>query len=570
VSAPGHHTGPVAAVSARGHDLVSGAYDGAVARWRVDLAQRRVQLASHSVLHSKGVNVVAVANDGIVGSGGSDGRALVIDTAGNALREISHGVDVEALAFSADCQTMATGGTDGQLCISYPGRFLPLAVRHGKTVGAVLSSSGGFFTGCNDGKIRFVSNDGSAMRVVGMAEGPVKSLASAGRHVFAGSHDNTIRVLKAGGRAPVVASFSTTPKSLAMSPRGDELYVGTYDQSIHRFLVRRDGGLEPIDRVRSARHWAHGLTAGDGFVAVGAFDGAPIVYARDGAKWVALEGPDAQVPCISTMAIWRGELVFGGDAGILWQGRPGGPVMARLPGAVTALAAADSSLFVGTWDGEVWLLSDRGEPRRLWQTDRPVLSVAADGTRVLVGLYTGGAVLLDSRNGAVIWRLQESTGATKRVDLQGALAVVTGRYDPARIVDARSGDVVGRLSLNTSVSDVIAFRPANWGEVRHFAVCGGAHEIWIAVVTPDGVSVIEQSQGHRLPVKALAWVAPNIVAAGDYAGQIRLHQAGRPSQLLAAVPCRLGVSALVADGTLLHATTFDGTHHTYHWDRAEQ
>jgi len=533
------------------------------------------QLANQSshYVHKKGINCVAFSPRGThIATGASDATALLCDYMGNRQSILSHSNDVECVAFSEDGALLATGGTDGNLKLWNLDGGLTALVSHGGTVGAVVAGAGGFYTGCNDRKVRQVDATGQVVKEMVVAGGPIKGLALTVGGLFVASHDCTIRFLDLEMMVNrVVARFSTTPKSITASPDGKLLFVACYDCVVRSFAIQVDGNLKELASRRLPRVWGHAISAGDGFVVCGSFDGAPVLLDWD--LQTMGDSPSRLISCISSMLRDdAGRLLAGGDSGILRCMDPNQPqveqTLTRLTGAIISLCLCPLGVVLGSWAGELALFSaERGLTLIDWpdskQAPCPILRVAANARTLLVGLYTGGARAFDTHDGRLLWSMEESTGASKCVDISDRYAVVTGRYDSLRLLDSNTGCVLARLDLATPVSDVVAFRPAALGSEPFLAVSAGDGEIWMVSASQEAdvvqLLVLHKGTGHDLPTKAIAWIAPDAVVAGDYGGIVRLHQIGKPSCELARLPCRLGISSLVLHSGKLWAATFDGT-----------
>ncbi|GEM_PF-2771495 len=569
------HVGPVSAVAVTpAGTIYSGAYDGRLVEW---IRRGDSLVPTRAVyLHSKGLNCVAASPDGsLLVTGGSDGCACVVDCRTFRWRRLEHPGDVECAVFSDDGSLVLTGGTDGKARVfrTESGELL-CVLSHGTTVGAACRHRGLVVTGCNDRALRIFTWDGQLLAHAVVADGPVKAVVSIAAGIAMGSHDCKLRLCGDDlGVQGVLTCFSTTPKTLVAEAGGNTFWVGCYDQTLSRWELTGEGGVRRTCSFRVPHSWAHGLAVGN-VLAVGSFDGAPLAYDLSTDPPRLLGTPPAPVPCISSFVndSRRGRLLLAGDSGQLRERRrlDGREVVRHgHRGAVTALVGVVGSMVMGTWDGCVLRLGEEG---MVWQARWPggdhalcpVLAVDTNDSRVLAGLYTGGAACFNAANGHPLWFQMEATGAVKSVSLLGEYFAITGRYDPLRVGSVANGDVLARLRLNTPVSDVVRFCPFVTPDGLHrLAVTAGNNEVWIVSFNPRGSSprltVIHKCNPQPLPIKTLVWADPDTVLSGCYAGQIWRHCVGGKSTLLRHVDCRLGVSGLAVEGNLVMYTTFDGS-----------
>jgi WD40 repeat protein len=588
------HQAPIAGVAPGPRQtLASVSYDGALCFWQV--REGRLVCTSRRYLHHKGVNCVAVDPSGQRAfTGSSDGRGCIIDLTQPERPPlvVEHPVDIECATFSADGTRVLTGSTDGRAKIwdAATGRLLH-TVPHGKTVGATSLTSNPRWvaTGCNDRGVRLIDwETGEVVRASHPHQGPVKALIWTARGLVSAGHDSQVLLLnEALEPAELVASCTTTPKTLAAEPGGRAFWVGCYDQTLSRWVAAEPGPGPAFTRVHqiedTGRAWMHGLAADSQGLWVGSFDGAPLFFPASTGFQQPAPAPTAVVPCISALIHDAGskQVVAGGDSGELRlasevpAGRAGttpARVMARVEGAITSLAGDARDLVCGSWDGKLTRFVD-GERRwtARWPgpagtlTGRgpaPIVRVARDERRVVVGLYTGGAACFALDSGRMLWTQKEASGAIKCVSIHGPYFAMTGRYDPLRVGSVVNGELLARIALDTPVSDQVRFSRFSPAEAPRLAVAAGPHEVWMIDGKARGqrleLEVSHRGTGHELPVKALAWVDAETVVSGCYGGRIVLHARGKPSRLLAVVDSRLGISALEVVGTEVIWASFDG------------
>lgn len=588
------HQAPIAGMAAGPRQLLASvSYDGALCFWQVQAG--RLVCTSRQYLHHKGVNCVAVDPSGQrVFTGSSDGRGCII-TLTQPERPplvVEHPVDIECATFSADGTRILTGATDGRAKIwdAATGRLLH-TIHHGKTVGATCLTGNPRWvaTGCNDRGVRLIDwETGEVVRSSHPHQGPVKAIIWTTRGLVSAGHDSQVLLLnEALEPAELVASCTTTPKTLAAEPGGRAFWVGCYDQTLSRWEAAESGSWPAFRRVHqiedSGRAWMHGLAADSQGLWAGSFDGAPLLFSASTGFQRVEATSAAVVPCISALIYdgGRKQVVVGGDSGELRtaselpSGRTGtspARVVGRVEGAITSLAGHAGDLVCGSWDGKLTRIVD-GERRwtARWPTPTgtlaergpaPIVRVDRDERRVVVGLYTGGAACFALDSGQMLWTQKEASGAIKCVSLHGPYFAMTGRYDPLRIGYATNGELIARVPLDTPVSDQVRFSRFSPVETPRLAVAAGSHEVWMVDGKVRGrgleMEISHRGNGHELPIKALAWVNADTVLSGCYGGRIIVHTRGKPSRLLAVVESRLGISALEVVGTEVIWASFDG------------
>ena len=589
------HKQPIGAVALDVNGRMAvGSYDGCVSIW--ERHNDTMICRSNRYVHAKGVNAVAFDPKGeLVASGGSDGIAVIAHT-GDSTRcvIVHHPVDVECLVFSPDGSRLFTGATNGEGRIwrCSDGKLL-CNLHHGKTVGAATNFKGMLATGCNDRKIRlFRWEDGKPIVSCEVAEQPIKSLASCQGGLAFGSHDGLVRwVDDQLNYVGMIAEFPTTPKALA-SISISRLCIGAYDQTISIVDVRL--GIAGIEAkvVKTWRHpsaWAHALATQGDLLAIGSFHAVPAVWRI---KEDASESPTITPLCtgnaasigISAVAIVSGgQLLVAGDEGEVLQvqfpsSHGGTPTIPRsiravcsVDAGVTDIKSLDDGFVVSTWDGRIERFSMDGQRvwRAKWASGElvgacPVLKIDIDplSRRIIAGLYTGGAAFFCADSGGCLGEMPEATGAIKSVAVKGDIFAVTGRYDPIRVGCTSDQAIKSRLALGTPVSDFVAISPFSQpNESGRLAVVASNNEVWMVDVSRGALEldIVHKGGASRLPVKALAFVSPDTVLAGDYDGCIVLHRIGKSSRTVLQVDCRLGISALTLTEQGVVWASFDGT-----------
>jgi len=531
------HTAPVSAVAIglTGH-IWSVGYDGVLGCWGV--ADDRLVPQDAWVISPKNVNCVAAAEDGRVAAGDSAGIVTVLD--GHQLRQHAHPGDVESLAWAEDGR-LASGGTDGRVRVWGHQGELVAVLEHGGTVGAMAFHGADLVTVCNDGVLRRYNREHDLVAVVAASGLPLKSVAATGDGLLIGGHDTTLRLLR-GEALDTIDTMSTTPKALASD--GESVALACYDGTLR-------AGTDPAHLrtvSKDPRIWAHGVAIHGDLLAVGSFDGAPMVFRASGPGWCPLTPPPSPVPCISSLDSGSG-LVTGGDSGVVYfDGKP----IASTGEAITAVRISNHGIVAATWSGTLHVGLGGPGARAIDVATCPIVCCEVLGDQAYAGLYSGGMIAVDLGSGRTLWRCSDATGAVKSVHAHGDLVAMTGRYDDVRLLERATGAVIGTVPIDTTVSDIIRFCPTG----RRIAYAAGSHEVRVYGTSPLAPEHV--GTGHQCPIKAMAWLDGERIATGDYAGVVMLHHISQPSTELAQLSPRLGVSALALHHGHLVATTFDG------------
>src|SRR5258707_7374159 len=287
------HGGPVRAlaISPDGQTAVTGSFDSTAIRWSL------TRNAAEQVLrfHDDAVNAVVLFRDGRAASGGADGR-IAIWTAGNAQPDAvleGHTAPIAALAVSLDGTTLASaswdqtvrlwplaGGAprvldghtqnvngvafapDGRTLVSvsydqslriWPlaGSASPVVVAMPVPLNAVaIGSDGEIAAGGADGKLYFLSRDGTRTGEVAAGPRPVISIAISpdGALVAAAGIGGTVAVIdrKTRDLARTLVGPGLPVWSVAFLPDSRTLLTGGADHIIPRPKAGAGGPLDPI------------------------------------------------------------------------------------------------------------------------------------------------------------------------------------------------------------------------------------------------------------------------------------------------------------------------------------
>jgi WD40 repeat protein len=410
---------------------------GGITVLRPDDWQEDVILAGHS----KHINALAFSPDGAtLASGGWDGEAILWDMGGRRSRErLHHDGPVFAVAFSADGERFATAGEDRTVHVWDP--------RNGRAVR------------------RFVGHSGSIGAL---------AFLGGGSRIASGSTDGTVKLWDLD-RPPVGVTTLTGHKGavagLAFSPDGSLLASASQDATVGLWSV------------------ATGAPAGRLDSPAGAASGAAFL-------------PDGKV----AVACWEGKVVVFDPAG---QGEPLS-IDAHKGVARCVAASSDGRLLVsGGWDGWVRLwLAASGEEKGAFDlggVNVQAVAVSPDGALVAAAGRDGTVRAWRVAGGEEAAHLAAHAGWARAVAFSpdGRLLATAGDDSLVRLWDAETWSVTATLKGHTKWIKCVAFSPDgtrlvsadDGGSVKVWDVASGrdliawpAHEgvIWAVAFSPDG------------------------------------------------------------------------------------
>lgn len=323
------HGGPVRsiAVSADGRSVLSGSFDTAAIRWKLDTGSAEQVLR----FHADAVNAVAFLQDGRMVTAGADGK-IALWTAGRSQPDDvfeGHTAPIVALAVSPDGATLASAAWDGTA------RLWPLGAGEKRVL------------------------EGHTQNVNGVAFAPDgKSLVSVG-------YDLTVRIWPLPQGAPDIVTLPAPLNVVAVAPDG-EIVTGGADGKV-RFLMP---GRKEIGEVQAGTTpiVALAVSPDGGRVAAGGIGGTVNLIDRRTRRVAgALVGPGLPVWSVAFMPDGATLLTGGADATIRrWNAQTGNPVGAPQPGAAGDPLAA----YAGDRGAEVFraciachTLSEKDGPR---------------------------------------------------------------------------------------------------------------------------------------------------------------------------------------------------------------
>lgn len=233
--------------------LATGGEDGRLLLWRARQGQPEATLTAHDAA----ISALAVSPDGkALASASWDGTArLTMLDSGSATTLSGHRGPVSAIAFTPDGRAIVTGGHDGTVRISPRDGTPSRAISLGRPVaGLVIARDGTIVTGGADGRLVFLTSDGTIAAELQVSETPIVALAL--------SPDGT-RIAAAGIRGSValvnLAARSVERRlvgpglpvwSVAFRPGSDEVLTGGGDRIVRRWRVSSGEHLGAVVMAR--------------------------------------------------------------------------------------------------------------------------------------------------------------------------------------------------------------------------------------------------------------------------------------------------------------------------------
>jgi WD40 repeat protein/DNA-directed RNA polymerase subunit RPC12/RpoP len=295
------------AITPDGKRLLSSSSDRTVRIWAFPSGRLERVLEGHQTTVGP---VVPVANGKMLLSGGTGSDCSIklwVTDSGECTRTIQADQPVMAAALSADGKRLLISGHEGNMALwdLDAGRRLATMRQHVGAVYSVAITADGRhgFSGSRDKTVKIW--DLETRTCVGTLEGhgwDVDSVALSPDETWiasAGSWDNTVRLWDwKSGTCLQVIQQDESPRSVAFSPNGSRLVVGTHDGPI---LVYRLSGVLPAPPAEPARRYVNAKVVLVGESGVG----------KSGLAHRLIE--DRFVPTHSThgMQVWRLDLPEG-------------------------------------------------------------------------------------------------------------------------------------------------------------------------------------------------------------------------------------------------------------------
>ncbi len=501
-----------------------------------------IHVARPLVGHSGAVNAVAFSPDGhTVATGSDDGTVRLWNTTTtNPLAVFTYGGAVNAVAFTGDGRIVAAGGTDGtvRLWDTTTHQLLGTLAGH-SSVNAVAFSVDGttVATGNADGTARiWDTRTGHPLATLTGHQGPVYAVAFSptGQTLATGGDDNTARLWNpVTGRTTAILSGHTGEVfGVAFSPDGRTLVTGSADGTARLWDIRTNRTIATLTgHTRVVR--AVAFSPDGGTVVTGSWDGT----AR------------------------------------LWSTATGQPLATLTGHTDQVLAVAVSP------DGTSIVTGSRDDTARLWDTDASqsiatleghtgyvdTVAFSPDGRTVATGSRDGTARLWDTTSHTLVAVLDAGAGFVFTVAFSpDGRVLATGHRDGTiRLWDTRTYRQIAVLAGHTDGVASLAFSPD--GQMLASASTDGTARLW-STATERTVTIL---RGHTGWVDAVAFSPDgNTVATASTDGTARLWDVRTGATVTTLAPGAGFLTALAfsPDGKTLAIAPADGTAQL--WDLA--
>ncbi len=501
--------------SPNGKILASGSRDATVRLWRIVDKQVVCDLIFKG--HTRSVKSVAFSSDGkLVASGSSDNTVHLWDLNGKIQRKLEgHTDSVESVAISPDGELLASGSSDKtvRLWRMKDGELLHTLEEHSRSVYSLAFSAKSdlLASGSSDGMVRvWDAKSGMLLNTLGGFIDEVRSVAflDDGKTVL-GVQGTTIQLwtVADGDASHKFESHTGAVQSVAFSPNGEQLAVGSTDRTVRLWYFMNGKELQSLSKHTQAVH-SVAFSSDGKHVASGSSDETVRLWL------VAERSIQKNKLTKHTGAVWSVAFLPERESQPgLWERRLGGPEPNR---TMLASGSSDKTVRIWKWNGEL-------EQTLKGHKDRVTSVVFSPDGEMLASGSADKAIWL--------WRISAWRWRRSRVLEGHGLSQVTSiAFSPDRkFVASGSDDNIVRLwqcsdgKLHSSLEEhkgpvrSVAFSPN--GEF----VASGSDDMTVRMWhVGDRVSRV-MLNGHTEPITSVAFSPDGkYLASGSSDGTVRL------------------------------------------------
>ncbi|WP_327250447.1 WD40 repeat domain-containing protein [Streptomyces sp. NBC_01244] len=439
---PKGHAAPIThvALSTDGRRLASCSYDGTVLIWDTTdptqpiqttrLHHRRLVNASSWNPVDRALLATASADKSVaVWRIPDEGRADLV----NVLAR--HTDDINSVAWMPDGERLICVSEDGRATLwnAHSGRFLAEVSSHAAHCMMVSVSPNGLVaTVGEDGMVAVSDPDTHQSPTVRHYDSSIEGCAwsHSGKILAVACDNGTIDLLTDTlGHLRTIQVSNSAARTVDWTEDDATFVVGAYDGSLHFFDITG----ERTHQVYDARVWPRSVSVAKSVVAVGSFRGGPHLFDRATAK--PLAAPDTVNHGPNAMVVLGRELFVGCDSGSVLavdlDADLDTAAVRRLDltdGPILSLAAHGTALYAGTYSGHV-IRHEGGRTHISEQLGAPVPSLCSGGQTIVAGTYNGELIALDPRTLDVVDRRSAHQGSVKSLTAlrTGFLSAATDR-----------------------------------------------------------------------------------------------------------------------------------------------